>query len=65
MKKQFLTQTGFKLNITAGKKYRWKIESSGKEQKMVEIAIAKKPLAQALIEEQLSSKGFNEGVFLR
>lgn len=28
--KQFLTQTGFKLNITAGKRYRWKIESNGK-----------------------------------
>ena len=41
--KEFLTQTGFKLQLEAGRRYRWKIESSGLKTKLIEIAIINKP----------------------
>ena len=28
--REFLTQTGFKVNLMGGKRYRWRVESSGK-----------------------------------
>jgi len=33
--KEFLTQTGFKLQLEAGRRYRWKIDSSGVSSKLV------------------------------
>lgn len=38
----FLTQTGFKLQLEGGRRYRWKIESSGVIPKLVEIAMVNK-----------------------
>lgn len=36
--KEFLTQTGFKVRLFAGKKYRCRMETAGKITKLVEIA---------------------------
>ena len=52
MTKEFLTQTGFKMNITGGRRYRWKIESRGNGSKMVEIALATKPITELTIYER-------------
>ena len=43
--KEFLTQTGFKIHLLANRRYRWKVESSAQIEKMVEVAIARKPRA--------------------